>query len=358
MAGAGGSVGAVRPDAGRRLRRLLAVLAYLARRGRASLAELSEQFGMPADELVADLELAACCGLPPYTPDQLLEIVVGEDEVVAHLGPELARPRQLSPAEGFALAAAARAVAAVPGADPDGALARALAKLEAALGAHQALHVELDEPEHLRELRAAVDGGRQVELEYYSASRDETTTRVVDPLRLTNTAGHWYLAGWCHRAGGLRSFRVDRVMGCRPTGRPAGHAGVLEAAGAAEGARSIATAEPAPAAGTGPPGSPFAPGPDDPVARVVVDEAGAWLADTVPNLGATVLADGRMEVTLAVASEVWFGRLLLRLGPHAQVLAPPELADAGARAARAVLARYRTSPPPRRTRPRRDRRRG
>ena len=38
---------------------------------------------------------------------------------------------------------------------------------------------------------------------------------------------------------------------------------------------------------------------------------------------------------------MWFGRLLLRLGPHAEVLDPPELADTGSEAARQLLARYR-----------------
>src|ERR1700683_2650486 len=122
-----------RADAGHRLHRLLAVLTWLARRGRAPVAELAERFGLSSDELIADLELAACCGLPPYTPDQLMEIMVDEEEVVANLGAELARPRRLTAAEGFALAAAARAIEAVPGADPEGSLARGVGQLETVL---------------------------------------------------------------------------------------------------------------------------------------------------------------------------------------------------------------------------------
>ena len=61
--------------------------------------------------------MAACCGVPPYTPDQLMEIVVTDTTVSARLGPALARPRRLSPHEGFALAAAARALLATPGSD-------------------------------------------------------------------------------------------------------------------------------------------------------------------------------------------------------------------------------------------------
>src|SRR5271170_870471 len=155
---------AVRPDAGQRLLRLLAVLTWLARRGSAPLAELAEQFSLSAEDLVADLELAACCGLPPYTPDQLMEIVVDEEEVTAHLGSELARPRRLSSAEGFALAASARAILAVPGADVDGSLQRALAKLDSTLGERDRLVVDLDDPRQLTEVRDAAAEGVQLEI--------------------------------------------------------------------------------------------------------------------------------------------------------------------------------------------------
>jgi len=127
-----------RPEAGDRLRRLLAMLPWLAERGRVPIKEVADRFDMRPNEVVAELELAACCGLPPYTPDQLIELVVTDDYVEANLGGRLSRPLRFSPAEGFTVAASARAILAVPGADPDGALARALAKLEAALGQRQA----------------------------------------------------------------------------------------------------------------------------------------------------------------------------------------------------------------------------
>jgi proteasome accessory factor C len=328
---------AVRLDAGQRLRRLLAVLAWLARRGRVPVAELSGHFGLSPEELVADLELAACCGLPPYTPDQLMEIIVDEEEVVANLGPELARPRRLSAAEGFALAAAARAIGSVPGSDPDGALARALAKLEAALGHRDRVQVDLDEPVHLGVVQDAVRGSRQLELEYHSASRDEITTRIVDPGALVVREGHWYLDAWCHRAEGVRRFRVDRVLAAAPTGSAVCH--WLDDGDGSE--------------GSGVPS--FVPGPGTTVVRMAVDEAAAWICETVPTLATEPLDDGRRQVSLGVSSEVWFGRLLLRLGPHARVLDPPEFADAGARQARLVLNRYQgrfqdtspeDSPPP------------
>src|SRR5580692_1588240 len=322
----------VRIDAGQRLHRLLAVLTWLARQGRAPVAELADRFGIGPDELIADLELAACCGLPPYTPDQLMEIVVDDEEVVANLGPELARPRRLTAAEGFALATAARAIEAVPGADPDGSLARGLDKLETVLGDRDRLRIDLGEPPFLADLRQAVEDRTQVELGYYSVSSDEESVRVVDPLNVVALDGQWYLDCYCHRAGDMRRFRVDRVLSVIPTGEKVVARSTDETAGTASDERTGEVGEAA-----------FVPGPDAVVARVAVDDAGRWLTDAVPTLGLEELADGRTVVHLAVASTVWFDRLLLRLGPHGEVLGPPELAHSGRRAAERLLARYRAS---------------
>jgi proteasome accessory factor C len=317
-----------RADAGSRLLRLLAVLTWLARQGRATVTELSERFGLDADELIADLELAACCGLPPYSPDQLMEIIVDDQEVVADLGTELGRPRRLTAAEGFALAASARAILAVPGADPDGALGRALAKLEAVLGGRGLLRVDLRDPAHLALIRDATDGGKQLELQYYSASSDRESTRVVDPVSVRLIEGHWYLDGYCHNATGMRRFRVDRVSAARLTGEPACHHGdETEAEHGPDASQSEA----------------FVPGPEATVAHLAVDDDAVWITEALLTSSSEPRADGRTGVTLAVASTVWFGRLLLRLGPHAEVLDPPELAETGRQAARQLLTRYRSN---------------
>ena len=147
--GSAGGRGQSAPLPGRetsqRLRRLLAVVGWLAQVGEAPIADVARRFSMDEDELIRELELAACCGVPPYTPDTLMEIEVSETSVRAFLPPEFARPRRLTPAEGFAVAASARLIMAVPGPD-DGALRRALSKLDAALGSREAIGVDVDAP--------------------------------------------------------------------------------------------------------------------------------------------------------------------------------------------------------------------
>ncbi len=297
-----------------RLRRLLAIVAWLAEVGAAPIAEVAERFALAPDEVVRELELAACCGVPPYTPDTLLEIVVSDEVVEAFLPKGLARPRRLTPAEGLALAASARTILAVPGADRDGALSRALRKLEAVLGDDRRLVVRIDAPPLLEEVRALVEAREQAEIVYHAVSTDETSERVVEPLELFSLDGHWYLDAYCHRVGAVRRFRVDRVREVRPLGRP------VEAA--AEG-RSGAGA--------------FVPGPGTETATLELAGDARWVADSVPVLEEQQVAGSALRVTVAVGGRAWLERLLLQAGPRARVIAPAALTSVGPQAALRLL---------------------
>ena len=64
-------------------------------------------------------------------------------------------------------------------------------------------------------LSVAAQEGRRVWLRYGSA-RGEETERAVDPYGLVYLSGRWYAAGYCHLRGGLRTFRLDRVLAVEP----------------------------------------------------------------------------------------------------------------------------------------------
>jgi proteasome accessory factor C len=321
---AGGPRSAPGAETSRRLRRLLAVIGWLAQVGEAPIAEVSARFGMSEQELVAELELAACCGTPPYTPDTLMEIEVSESSVRAFLPEVYGRPRPLTPAEGFAVAASARLLLAVPGSDDD-ALRRALAKLDAALGSRAAVGLDVDTPGFLAEVRAATEGGRSLEMEYLSGSRDELTTRVVDPVQVITIDGHWYLDGFCHRAGDMRRFRVDRIISVKD--------------GPTTSTSSDEVAAPAPMR---PLEEMFVPGPGAVEVHVRLGPSAQWVPESVPVRTVARDGDGRVtDVVLDVGGMAWFERLLLQLGPAARVVRPPELTGLAADAARRVVARYR-----------------
>ena len=79
---------------------------------------------------------------------------------------------------------------------------------------------------------------------------------------------------------------------------------------------------------------------DDPRVVLELDESAQWVVEQYPVEGVEALGEGRLRVRLAVSERAWLERLLLRLGPRAQVVEGD--AEAGRGAACRVLGRYVT----------------
>jgi proteasome accessory factor C len=307
-----------RPAAQDRLGRLLAIVPWVAARDGPWIEEVCRRFRLTERELLADLELLFLCGVYPFTPDVLIEVDIADGRVWIRYADYFRRPLRLTAPEGLALMGAGSVLLAVPGADPDGALARALAKLSTVLGvgAEDAVDVELGpvEPGLLDLVRRATVARRPVELDYYSFGRDDRGTRVVEPWRVFNAHGQWYLSGWCRQAGAERLFRVDRI----------GRATALD--------ETFDPPVPAPEP------SVFRGADTDPVVVLDVAPGARWVAEQYPNEGVAERPDGTLRIHLRVGERGWLERLLLRAGPDVTVVDGD--AALGPAAAERILARY------------------
>jgi predicted DNA-binding transcriptional regulator YafY len=65
-------------------------------------------------------------------------------------------------------------------------------------------------------LSSAAQRRRRVHMLYQAGGRQ--TERAFDPYGLAHREGKWYVVGWCHLRGCLRSFRMDRVVQVVVTG--------------------------------------------------------------------------------------------------------------------------------------------
>lgn len=52
----------------------------------------------------------------------------------------------------------------------------------------------------------------RLEINYYGRGRDEASIREVSPQLLIHYRGNWYLAAWCHKQKGMRSFSMDAIQ--------------------------------------------------------------------------------------------------------------------------------------------------
>lgn len=324
-----------------RISRLLALVPYFLAHDGISVEQAAQDLDVSVTQLTKDLEQLFVCGLPGYYPDDLIELEFSEGHVHVGFTAGMDRPLRLSPTEASILLVALRALVDTPGVLDRAAAARAIAKIEQAVGTPGAPGAvaavvgasptgigdgETSEPAEsprYRTVRDALRSNRALALHYYTASRDVVTERIVDPIGLQVVDNHTYLQAWCRSSDGVRLFRFDRIddatMLDEPSAPPAD----------ADRAPSPILSEHT----------------DLPSATIEIDPAALWILDyyTVEPLDPLDERDRSAPVRARIVygSTDWMIRFLLGFGGQVRVLDDADLAAAVRAAATSARARYR-----------------
>ncbi|MBD0379884.1 helix-turn-helix transcriptional regulator [Paenibacillus sedimenti] len=70
----------------------------------------------------------------------------------------------------------------------------------------------------LQEVEVAVAQSSTLHIEYQKGYGTSTETRHLDPYGLVSWKSKWYVVGYCHLRGEVRSFRIDRIRSIVSTG--------------------------------------------------------------------------------------------------------------------------------------------
>jgi proteasome accessory factor C len=313
--------------------RLLALVPYIQARSEVSLEQAATDFGVRPEQIAKDLNVLWFCGLPGLGMGDLIDVdmeaLEGEGVIRVSNADYLSRPLRLDSSEASALIVALRALREGSDDDVRPIVDRTLRKLEAAAGdgAAVAAQVEIRVPEQqsrvdeLRErLSGAVTQKRQVKLDYYVPTRDESTVRVVDPLRVVSADGNTYLDAYCHLAEDQRLFRLDRISSAEVLDSPVDrHAGLQP--------RDLA-------AGI------FQPSGDELLVTLRLDRSARWVAEYYPVERSRNERGGGLTVWLRIGDPALLTRLMLRLGASAELLEPAGLAEEVRTVARQALRNY------------------
>jgi proteasome accessory factor C len=312
-----------------RLVRLLNMVPYFQANPRITRAEAATELGVSAKQLEEDLNQLWMCGLPGYYPGDLIDFEFSGDTIEVTFSAGIDRPLKLTSPEATGLLVALRALADIPGVVDPQAARSAIAKIAAAAGTAghddtgSAAAVDVPAPIENRAaavVRAAVRDKRALTIDYYSASHDTLTRRIVDPIRVLLIGGHSYLEAWSREAEGVRLFRFDRIVEAAELGEPA--------------------APPQPALQAPPDTSLFDGDPSLPSAKLRVSPSASWMFEYYPMRDLRELPDGSCEAVMTYASEDWMTRLVLGFGSAVQVLAPESLAHRVRDVAAAALESY------------------
>jgi proteasome accessory factor C len=306
-----------------RVARLLNLVPYLLARPGIDIAQAAAELGVTDRQLREDLELLWVCGLPGYGPGDLIDMAFDGDRVTITYDAGIDRPLRLTPDEALALVVALRMLAEMPGIGGRDAIERALAKIEAAAGdvadAPVAVRIPGDD-DRLATLRGAVERGKALRITYYTATRDETGDRVIDPMRVLLVEGRAYVEAWCRQAEAVRLFRVDRIDGFTELDEPAAPPRQARRNDMRDGV--------------------FQASPDQPLVTLQVGRDARWITEYYPCESVIDTDAEHWRVTLRASDLAWARRLVLGLGSHVVVLDPPELADAVRDETKRALAAY------------------
>jgi proteasome accessory factor C len=294
-----------------RLARLLNLVPYLLARPGIEIVEAAADLDVSEKQLRDDLELLWVCGLPGYGPGDLIDMAFDGDHVTVTYDAGIDRPLRLTPDEALALIVALRMLAETPGADGRDSIDRALAKIETAAGdladAPVAIRMSPDvASDRLAAIRRTVERRVALQITYYTATRDATSDRIVDPMRVLIVEGRAYLEAWCRQAESVRLFRVDRIDAMTELAEPATLPRQARHSDVSDGV--------------------FRAGADLPLITLRIGRWARWITEYYPCETVQECAGDDWVVTMRVSDLAWARRLVLGLGPDVSVVEPAELA--------------------------------
>ncbi len=186
------------------------------------------------------------------------------------------------------------------------------------LGPHK---VYREHRQAIDQLTRAIGEHRTVQMRYYSASRDRTGRREVDPYCLRYAGGALYLIAHDHRRREVLLFAVERIRSLTVTDHPYQMPLGFDADAYMQHALQVMRGRPIE------------------VELLFAKSTAAWVKDRIwhPSQRVTLLKDGRLRMTLEVADTPELVGWILSFRSGVRVVRPENLGDRVREEARKIL---------------------
>lgn len=197
--------------------RLLDLVPYIVAHPGISITELAKEFSISRDEVLKDLNLLFLCGLPGYTPLELIDISFDEESVVIRDPQNLAAPRNLNESEALiariALAALEESTPKTSAAYPQIiALREKIAKAFSSSIPASAITFTLDkERATLEAIEIAIKQELDLEMIYNNVTKDSSSRRSITPISIIAEDKRTLVNAYCHSAKALRTFNLSQI---------------------------------------------------------------------------------------------------------------------------------------------------
>ena len=203
-----------------RTARLLDLVPFLNTHQGIALKDLAQHFEVSQAQMSADLTTLWMCGLPGYTPLELMDLEFDSGFVSIRNASTLSKPRTITFQEGVALLLGLDLIASSLPADRQdlleatellrGRLVRIVGipiKLSVAASTSGAVSAAISQ---------AVESNGGLRIRYHSMYKDLVSERIVVPVDVYQIDDNLYMRAYCLTASDYREFRVDRIEQATP----------------------------------------------------------------------------------------------------------------------------------------------
>ena len=257
----------------------------------------------------ADLTTLWMCGLPGYTPLELMDLEFDSGYVTIRNATTLAKPRNITFDEGIAL---------ILGLDllnnslkpNQNELESSIIALKEKIASKIGLTVTLkaqpkSSPAVSSIIHEALTKISNIHIKYHSLYKDEISTRTIQPLELIDVNENQYLRAFCFSVGTTRDFRIDRILEASLTSEKPNYQSAISGTQQIEFSFSVKRPS-----------------------RDIVERFGLAHSDT------------KKEVSMRSYSQQWIERSVMASGEGIELLTPTVIRSEIARKAQLMLDRY------------------
>ena len=194
--------------------RLLDLVPYISTHSHISLKELSQEFGISEKEMVKELTNLSMCGLPGYTPYELIEVYFESGFVTINNHDPLDSARALTTQEIASLYIGLQILKDLvydQNSDAMKAIDELITELQGDVS--EKIDLEADNASGVAaQIHQAIGRRRAIRVSYTGATSNLPSERVIEPLELIDNLGRIYLSAFCFTVNGYRTFRIDRLQ--------------------------------------------------------------------------------------------------------------------------------------------------
>ena len=204
-------------NAANRALRTMDLIPYILENPGVSITKLAKQFSVTEKQIESDLQLVFMCGLPGYTPYELIDLIF-EEGIVSIIDPQvLDKPRRFTKSELVVIALGLQLLGELSSSDSTRlSKIKLLSNKITQLGSSNSVIFapSSSKSPFVEVISKAITNKTSLTMQYQSLVKDEVSIRAIFPHNLYFMNGNLYLSAMDLTAKADRVFKVELIKTC------------------------------------------------------------------------------------------------------------------------------------------------